>query len=184
MNDVRRQQWLWLVVASSLFLVSACGEDKKPTAPTPPHFSRNSAVQFAVRSGTTINPAGSPGLFDTGTDEAFIEVAIDFAQSSPVVINFRVYDFSVGTTDPATTDFKVAIYDANGSAEATDYGRGVLQQSLSVPKDAPLQSYTVDVTAIVAALQAAGGTHVGLRFYGTTHDQLSVLSDATLEAGP
>ena len=172
-----------LAAAAALQFLSACGGDET-TAPTPQHYSRPAAAQFAVRNGTAINPIGASasGIFDTGPDEAFLEFAIDFPESSPVMANFRVFDFSFGPTDPPT-DFTLTVYDANGVANATDYGRGILPRTLTVPRGA-VQDFAIDVTAIVDGLRAAGVTHVGLRFNRSTLGQLSVQSNATLEAGP
>lgn len=172
-----------LAAAAALQLLSGCGDDE-PTAATPQHYSRPAAAQFAVRNGAAINPIGvsATGVFDTGPDEAFLEFAIDFPESTPVIANFRVLDFSFGPNDPPT-DFTLAIYDANGAANATDYGRGILPRTLTVPRGA-LQAFTVDVTAIVDGLRAAGVTHIGLRFHTATLGQLSVQPNATLEAGP
>jgi hypothetical protein len=141
-------------------------------------FPVSPSAFFSVRSGSTINPIGSPGIFDTGPDEAFLEFPLDFPTVSTVTIEFEVFDFIVGSNDPAI-DFKVATYDANGAADATDFGRGVLLTTLTI-QPGTRQGYALDVTSSVASLRATGATHIGLRFYESTLGQLAVQAGATL----
>lgn len=142
-------------------------------------FPAEPDVAFAVRSGTTINPTGSPGIFDDDTDEAFLEFALDFPEGSTVTLEFRVFDFVSGPDDPVI-EFSVATYEANGSADASDFGSGTSFDTFSMGGELGV-SFSVDVTAEVNAIRDAGATHIGFRFYDSTFSQLSVQPEASLE---
>lgn len=143
-------------------------------------FPVAAAAYFSVRSGTTINPIGIPGIFDGGPDETFVEFPLDFPATTVVTFEFKVFDFISGSSDPPTINFNVAVYDANGAEDASDYGGGVLLTNLTLPSGA-LQSYSLDVTSDVTSLRSAGATHIGFRFYQSSFGQLALQDGAGLD---
>lgn len=169
-----------LAVLAATFAVGLSGCSSDNPAGPPPHFSRDSAVQFAVRSGTTMDPTGLPGVFDNGRDESFVEFPIDFAPSMPVVVSFRVTDL-VSNPNDWPFEFRVSTYRGNGQSDLSDYGSGTFAETFTI--DGVRTSHTIDITGQVAWLQQQGATHVGLRFHDSTYDQLAV-NIGTLEAGP
>ncbi len=171
----------WVLPIGTVLLGLACDNSTAPAA----HYSRAAAAAFAVRSGATINPTGIPGVFDTGSDEAFLEFPIDFPTSSPVVVNVTIADLVIGVTEPPT-GFRVALYGADGLANVSDYGGGTPWAVAAHPSTIAQSraTFSFDVTAGVDSLRTAGATHVGVRFYRTSQGQLSVDMGAMLEAGP
>jgi hypothetical protein len=158
----------------------ACDNATAPAA----HYSRAATVRYtASPSGTIIT--GRVGAFGSFDDEAFVEFPIDFPSSSPVVINFTISDCCVGPND--TTPFWVALYDGDGTADPSNYGRGILPQEFTHTADFSRNTvdFTIDVTSMVALLREVGATHIGLRFFiDPVTNQLFVDSGAMLEAGP
>jgi len=163
-----------------LALGNGCkGNDPVAVAPT---YTRSTAVEFAVRNGSTINPTGLPGVFDLSQDQAMLEFALDFPATDHVEVDVSVFDFIHGSNDTAGT-FKVAVYAGNGLANASDYNAGIYlgQYALDVGE---LKDFKLDVTTFVAALRGSEATHIGLRFYASTMGQLSLQPNAELVAGP
>ena len=155
------------------------GNDPVAVAPT---YTRSTAVEFAVRNGSTIDPTGSPGIFDLSQDQAMLEFALDFPATNHVEVDFGVHDLIVYAGDLAGT-FKVATYAGDGMANTGDYNAGTYFDLLALDVG-ELKNFTIDVTDAVAALRNGGATHIGLRFYASTMGQLNVQPDAKLVAGP
>ena len=153
-----------------------CGDDDDPVAPRQPAV-REPVARFSVRNGTQLDPLGSSGIFDDGQDDAMLEFPIDFGTAARVTAEFAVSDFIYSSADPFAA-FEVSVYAANGVPDAGDYGAGT-RAGLFALAPGGRDTFSLDVTGIVADLQASGTTHLGLRFSDSTYFQLSVRQEGS-----
>lgn len=123
---------------------------------------------FSVRSGTSFNTGN---VFDTGADELFVEIPLDFPTLETVYVRFAAGRPSGTPDDMQLVDFNVATYAADGVADLADYGAGELLTTLTIDPFL-FEQQAVDVTDAVVALKEAGATHLGVRFYGATSGTL------------